>query len=459
MKSTLKLCATSVSAPFTKNKCTATSVTVPGQGVYTLSGATVLFDPYPSFSGTVTTPVQYVFLDSTNQLATAKITPTIGERVGLVALDDAQTTPWDTHQTYFPLSNDSASGGAKIVKSTLKLCATSVSAPFTKKKCTATSITVRGEGVYKLANGKVLFDPLPTFTGTVLTPIQYVYMDSAGLLATAKITPTIGERNGLIADDDAQTTPWDTNQTYSPLTNDTASTGATIAESSLKLCALTTSAPYSTSKCSATSVTVAGEGVYTLSGSTVLFDPEPTFTGTVLTPIQYVYLDSAGLFATAKITPTIGERNGLIARNDAQKTPWDTNQTYSPLTNDTASTSATIAESSLKLCELTASPPYSTSNCLATSVTVAGEGVYTLSGTTVLFDPEPTFTGKVRTPIRYVYLDSAGLLATAKITPTIGDRAREQLPETGSDTWLLFAMMLGLLIAAMISMRQIRIRN
>ncbi len=56
-------------------------------------------------------------------------------------------------------------------------------------------------------------------------------------------------------------------------------------------------------------------------------------------------------------------------------------------------------------------------------------------------------------------MDSAGLLATAKITPTIGDRAREQLPETGSDTWLLFAMMLGLLIAAMISMRQIRIRN
>jgi CshA-type fibril repeat protein len=230
-------------------------------------------------------------------------------------------------------------------------------------------------------------------------------------------------------------------------------------KSTLKLCATSVSAPFTKKKCTATSITVRGEGVYKLANGKVLFDPEPTFTGTVLTPIQYVYSDSAGLLATAKITPTIGERNGLIAVNDAQTTPWDTNQTYSPLTNDAASTSATITESSLKLCELAASRPYTTTNCSATSVTVAGEGVYTLSGATVLFDPEPTFTGRVRTPIQYVYVDSLGLLATAKITPTIGDRVRERLPETGSDAWLLFAMMLSLLIAAFISLRQLRIRN
>jgi LPXTG-motif cell wall-anchored protein len=163
--------------------------------------------------------------------------------------------------------------------------------------------------------------------------------------------------------------------------------------------------------------------------------------------------------ATAKITPTIGERNGLVALDDEQTTPWDTNQTYLPLTNDSASRGASIVNSTLKLCATSVSAPYTQKNCTATSITVPGEGVYTLSGNTVLFDPEPTFTGTVLTPIQYVYVDSAGFLATAKITPTIGDKVSGQLPQTGSNTWLLVAVMLGLLIAAFVSLRLMRIRD
>jgi CshA-type fibril repeat protein len=227
----------------------------------------------------------------------------------------------------------------------------------------------------------------------------------------------------------------------------------------MKLCATSVSAPFTQQNCTATSVTVPGEGVYTLTGNKVLFDPYPTFSGTVKTPIQYVYLDSAALLATAKITPTIGERNGLVAIDDEQTTPWDTNQTYYPLTNDSASRGATIVKSTLKLCATSVSAPYTQQNCTATSVAVPGEGVYTLSGNTVLFDPEPTFTGTVLRPIQYVYVDTAGFLATAKITPTIGDQVKGQLPETGSSIWLPFALMFSLLVAAFVSLRLMRIHG
>ena len=353
------------------------------------------------------------------------------------AVNDAQTTPWDTNQTYRPLVNDSASGGASIVASTLRLCPTSVSAPFTRAKCTATSVTVPGEGVYTLSGSTVLFDPEPTFSGTVSTPVRYVYGDSAGQSASAKITPTIGEPVGIEAVNDAQTTPWDTNQTYRPLVNDSASGGASIVASTLRLCPTSVSAPFTRAKCTATSVTVPGEGVYTLSGSTVLFDPEPTFSGTVSTPVRYVYGDSAGQSASAKITPTIGER----AVDDDQYTPWDTNQTYEPLDNDSPNHGATIVKSSLRLCSTSIAEPLSILNCNLMQVVVPGEGVYRVVRFSVVFDPEPTFFGTVKTPVHYVYADTAGESATAMITPTIGN----VLPVTGATPIFRFAISLMLL--------------
>jgi LPXTG-motif cell wall-anchored protein len=435
--------------------------------VYTLSGTTVLFDPESTFSGTVATPVYYAWKDSSNQNASAKITPTIGAFVPPSAVNDAQTTPWDTNQTYSPLANDTASSGATITNSTLKLCALTATAPYSTLNCSATSVTVTGEGVYTLSGTTVLFDPESTFSGTVATPVYYAWKDSSNQNASAKITPTIGAYFTPAADepvppsavDDSQSTPWDTNQTYTPLYNDSASPGATINSATLRLCATSVSAPYTQLNCTVTSVTVPGEGVYTLTGNTVLFDPYPTFSGTVKTPVHYVFLDSTSQLATAKITPTIGDRNGLVALDDEQTTPWDTNQTYFPLTNDSASRGATIVKSTLKLCATSVSAPYTQKNCTATSITVPGEGVYTLSGNTVLFDPEPTFTGTVKTPIQYVYVDSTGSLATAKITPTIGDRVKGQLPQTGSNTMLLFVMMVGLLLAVFVSLHQMRIRD
>ena len=322
--------------------------------------------------------------------------------------------------------------------------------------------------MYTLSGTIVVFDPYPTFSGTVATPVHYAWTDSSNQDASAKITPTIGanvapsaavELEPPSAIDDAQTTPWDTNQTYMPLNNDSASPGASINSATLRLCAPSVSAPFTQLNCTATSVTVPGEGVYTLVGKTVLFDPEATFSGTVKTPVHYVFLDSKSQFATAKITPTIGERKGLVAIDDEQTTPWDTNQTYVPLANDSASAGASIVKSTLRLCAPSVSAPFTQLNCTATSVTVPGEGVYTLVGKTVLFDPEPTFTGTVLTPIRYVYVDSAGFLATAKITPTIGDKARGQLPQTGSNTWPLIAIMLGLLVISFASLQQMRNRD
>ncbi|NBO53788.1 MAG: hypothetical protein EBU84_04180 [Actinobacteria bacterium] len=242
-------------------------------------------------------------IDPSVPTTTTTTTTTTLPPTAIRAVNDAQTTPWDTDQTYRPLVNDSASGGALIVASTLRLCPTTVSSPFTRAKCTATSVTVPGEGVYTLSGSTVVFDPEPTFSGTVSTPVRYVYGDSAGESASAKITPTIGER----AVDDDQYSPWDTNQAYLPLDNDSPNRGAAIIESSLRLCSTSIPAPYSISNCNLMRVVVPGEGVYRVVGFSVVFDPEPTFFGTVKTPVHYVYEDTAGESATAMITPTIGD--------------------------------------------------------------------------------------------------------------------------------------------------------
>jgi hypothetical protein len=168
-----------------------------------------------------------------------------------------------------------------------------------------------------------------------------------------------------------------------------------------------------------------------------VFDPEPTFSGTVSTPVRYVYGDSAGESASAKITPTIGER----AVDDDQYSPWDTNQTYQPLDNDSPNRGAAIIESSLRLCSTSIPAPYSISNCNLMRVVVPGEGVYRVVGFSVVFDPEPTFFGTVKTPVHYVYEDTAGESATAMITPTIGDI----LPVTGTSPISRLVMSLILL--------------
>jgi hypothetical protein len=111
---------------------------------------------------------------------------------------------------------------------------------------------------------------------------------------------------------------------------------------------------------------------------TVSFDPLPTFVGTVATPVKYQAKDSLDRFVNTTITPTILPPPAPTASPDAITTAYDTNQTYTPLANDTrGATDFPLLATSVKLCGI--SPVQIPNSCDKTSLTVPGEGTYTVN--------------------------------------------------------------------------------
>jgi CshA-type fibril repeat protein len=234
--------------------------------------------------------------------------------------------------------------------------------------------------------------------------VTYQAKDSLNRFVASTITPTVGPPPPPEADADAITDDYDTNQTYTPLDNDTdGAADFPLLANSVKLCGIDDPATSGTDEaespdnCTKASVTIPGEGTYSVnSDGTVTFDPLPTFTGTA-TPIKYVTTDSKDQKATSTITPIILPPAPPSASPDSITTNWDVSQTYSPLSNDTANASFPLLANSVKLCASNESP----NNCSQTTLIVVGEGTYTVnSDGTVSFDPLPTFTGTA-TAVKY----------------------------------------------------------
>ena len=335
------------------------------------------------------------------------------------AVNDAQTSAWDTNQTYSPLTNDSADASTSLDSTTLKLCPVGTASPYNATSCSQTSVTVAGQGVYTISGSTVIFNPDATFFGVVSTPIRYVIADALGQYASATITPTIGPK----ATPDTLSLAAGTSSSFAAITGAGGlATGAALNTAGTFLCG----AGETATACTATSVTIAGVGVYTLNQSTgvVTLAADAGATAGTKAALTYVVTDSTGLKASSTLTPTIAILPPVpTAVNDAQSSAWDVNQTYSPMSNDSSDTSTALSNAKFKLCPAGASAPYNGSNCNLTSVTISGQGVYTLSGTTVVFNPDATFFGTVSTPARYVIADGFNQYASAVITPTIGPKA------------------------------------
>jgi CshA-type fibril repeat protein len=397
-------------------------VTVSGEGTYTLNQSTGVVTFVADVNATQgnKTAVTYQIVDQFGQTATSTLTPVVPAPP--VAVNDTSSGEFDTNQMITLLTNDSATSPATLVASSVRLCATTSTA---NASCTLTSLTVADEGTYTVntTTGVVTFDPLPTFTGTA-SPVKYVVQDTTGQIAGATVTPTVSLPDEPTAANDTSSGDFDTNQTITLLTNDSAGSGASLVASTVRLCA-TTSTPKAS--CTLTSLTVADEGTYTVNTTTgvVTFDPLPTFTGTA-SPVKYVVADNFGQKTSATITPTVSLPDPPTAANNTSSGDFDTNQTIRPVTNDSAGSGASLVASSVRLCATT-----STANavCRLTSLTVPGEGTYTVNTTTgvVTFDPLPTFTGTA-SPVKYVVADVVGQIVHATITPTVGE---EELPPTG----------------------------
>ena len=179
--------------PATGQVTNATSVTVAGEGTYSIDDATgkVTFVPEPGFTGTaqgvtvsVTAPVgrdkDGTVRDEYLKTATAKYTPTVTP-ITVTPTDKVSTDIQNVPQTQTPtfdLSNDK----------TAEITSKKLVDPATGQPTDETTVTVAGEGTYTIdpTTGAVTFTPEKDFVGT-----------ATGV--TVQATATITNANGKTA--------------------------------------------------------------------------------------------------------------------------------------------------------------------------------------------------------------------------------------------------------------------
>ena len=197
----------------------------------------------------------------------------------------------------------------------------------------------------------------------------------------------------------------------------------------------------------ATSVTVAGEGTYSINDATgeVTFVPEPGFTGTAkgitVSLTAPVGRDKDGTVrdeylktATAKYTPTVTPIT-VTPTNKVSEDVQNVPQTQTPtfdLSND-----KTAKITSKKLVDPATGQPTD-----ETTVTVAGEGSYTIDPTTgaVTFTPEKDFVGTAKgvtvqatATITNANGKTATITSDATYTPTVVPAVPTANPATSKD--------------------------
>ncbi|MGL5829951.1 MAG: Ig-like domain-containing protein, partial [Angustibacter sp.] len=378
------------------------TVTIPGEGTYTVDPGTgvVTFDPLPTFAGDAT-GVTYQISDANGTAQTALILVTV--KGPPKANPDTATTPQNVNVTLTPIANDTLGdfGGPPFNPTSVQLLD-----PATNTY--NTSLTVAGQGTYtaNTVSGKVVFDPLPTFTG-VASPVTYQVRDGDGIPASSTLTVTVTAISPAAVNDTART-PADIDVTVNPLSNDTAgAASAALDPASVKL-------QDPADNVFKASITVAGEGTYTVDPITgaVTFDPVFGFSGAA-TPVTYQVADTNGTSATATLTITVEEPP--VANPDTRTTDQNVTISLNPLANDAP---GATANTPLDPTRVRLQDP--ADNVYKASVTIPGEGTYTANTTTgeVTFDPVSAFTG-VATPVRYQIRDLDGARAATTITITV----------------------------------------
>ena len=392
---------------------TQTSVTVPGQGTFTVNPVTgvVTFTPVLNYNGT-TTPITYSVCDNGTPLpvlcAQATITVTVTPvNDPPVAVNDVATTPEDTPVTITILSNDSDVDGA-LVPTSVDLD------PLTAG--TQTTYTLPGQGTFTVnPSGVVTFTPVSNYNGTT-TSITYSVCDNGtplpALCAQATITVTVTPANDPpVAVNDVATTPEDTPVTINILSNDSDVDGSLV-PGSVDLDPLTAGTQ--------TSFTVPGQGTFTVNPSGVVtFTPVLNYNGTT-TPVTYSVCDNGtplpAQCAQANITVTVTPVNDPpVAVNDVATTTEDMPVTITILSND-SDVDGSLVPGSIDLDPVTAGTQ--------TTFNIPGQGTFVVNPVTgvVTFTPVSNFNGPT-TPITYSVCDNGtplpALCAQATITVTV----------------------------------------
>ena len=265
------------------------------------------------------------------------------------------------------------------------------------------------------------------FVGSA-APLGYQVTDSFNRVVSSTYVASVAGMPS--ANPDAQTGAFDTNQTYSPASNDVAGAGTSMVASTVRLCPLVATAPFGSGNCTATTVTTA-DGVYSLDTATgvVTFDPASGFVGVATVPVNYVVADGLGQEASSTITPTVSPSRPPVmpvspvspvppptASPDSSHGARGVPQTIVLITNDRpGSSTLSLVPSSIRLCGPTETAPL----CTVTELVVPGQGVFLVNPNgSITFTPDPNFEGPA-TPQRYVVTDERGLSASSTVSTTV----------------------------------------
>ncbi|MDB8646871.1 CshA/CshB family fibrillar adhesin-related protein, partial [Streptococcus australis] len=400
--------------PATGRTTDETSVTVAGEGTYTINPSTgeVTFTPEPSFVGTakgievtLSAPVgrnkdgkvqeEYI------KTATAKYTPTV---VGVTPT----ATPAETKdiQGATQTGKPEFKGGTVEVNGVEKTVPINEDVPATFDDGSTTK-TVEGVGKFTVAaDGTVTFVPEPNFVGTA-PAVTVVREDKNGTKASATYTPTV-----------VGVTPTATPAETTDIQGATQKgkpefKGGTVEVNGVEKTVEINEDVPATFDDGSTTKTVEGVGTYTVAADgTVTFVPEKSFVGTA-PAVTVVREDKNGTKASATYTPTV-----LPVTPTA--TPAETTDIQGATqTGKPEFKGGTVTVDGVeKTVEINEDVP-ATFEDGSTTKTVEGVGTYTVAPDgTVTFVPEKSFVGKAPS-VTVVREDMNGTKASATYTPTV----------------------------------------
>ena len=383
------------------------SVTVEGEGTYTIEDGKVKFQPEPQFTGTAK-GVEVQREDTNGTAVKAKYTPTVtpvkptGEDV---TSEDVQ----GAEQNGTPVFK----GGDKEVPIDETVPAKLID-PTTGKP--TDKVVVEGEGTYTIEDGKVKFQPEPQFSGQA-TGVTVQRQDTNGTTVQAKYTPKV---KGVTP----TATPAKSKGIQGkPQTGLPEFKGGTVTVNGVpKTVEIDeTKAPKlldpETGEPTDEPVVIPGEGTYTIEDGKVKFQPEPQFTGKG-EGVEVQRVDKNGTPVTAKYTPKVvpvtptGEDKTSVGPKGQPQTGTPEFQGGSVKIKGKEETVEIDKDVPAKLIDPKTGDPVD-------SVTVDGEGTYTIDKDgKVTFTPEPEFLGTA-TGVTVQRQDKNGTPVTAKYTPTV----------------------------------------
>ena len=389
------------------------SVTVEGEGTYTIEDGKVKFQPQPQFTGTAT-GVEVQREDTNGTPVKAKYTPTVtpvkptGEDV---ASEDIQGAEQNGIPKFTPGNPDVAititdDQPAKLID------------PETGKPTDKNKVVIPGEGTYTIdpKSGEVKFRPEPQFSGQA-TGVTVQVKDANGTPVEASYTPKV---KGVTP---TATPAKSKNIQGKPQTGLPEFKGGTVTVNGVpKTVEIDeTKAPKlldpETGEPTDEPVVIPGEGTYTIEDGKVKFQPEPQFTGKG-EGVEVQRVDKNGTPVTAKYTPKVvpvtptGEDKTSVGPKGQPQTGTPEFNGGSVKINGKEETVEINTDEPAKLIDPKTGDPVD-------SVTVDGQGTYTIDKDgKVTFTPEPEFLGTA-TGVTVRRVDKNGTEVTAKYTPTV----------------------------------------